>query len=65
MSAEDASLNAMDKPSPWKEATCTCRKCKSDAVIYREVESSCGGYDDEQYKCESCGHSWWVDGPDA
>lgn len=58
-------LKEGDEPSGWGDATCECRKCKSDAVIYRTVTSSCGGYEDEQYKCEACGHSWWVDGPDA
>ena len=42
-----------------------CRKCGVHAVSMREWESSCGGYEDYQYRCNSCGHSWWVDGIDA
>lgn len=42
-----------------------CRKCGVHAVSMREWESSCGGWEDYQYKCHHCGHSWWVDGIDA
>lgn len=34
-------------------------------VHYRCWESSCGGYEDYQYKCEVCSAEWWVEGPDA
>ena len=36
-----------------------CRKCM------RKWESSCGGYEDYQYRCAACGHAWWVDGIDS
>ena len=36
-----------------------------DAVSMREWESSCGGWEDYQYKCHHCGHAWWVEGIDA
>ncbi len=42
-----------------------CRKCAGANVAYRVVESSCGGYDDVQYRCGDCDHQWWVDGPDS
>lgn len=42
-----------------------CRKCGVHAVSMREWESSCGGWEDYQYRCNSCGHSWWVEGIDA
>jgi transposase-like protein len=50
---------------PWKPATCQCAKCKSTDVLVQIVTSACGGYEDDHYLCQSCGHSWWVDGPDA
>lgn len=31
---------------------------------YRVWESSCGGWEDYQYRCEA-GHTWWVDGIDS
>lgn len=42
-----------------------CRSCKAPDVMYREWESSCGGYEDYNYKCRACGRSWWVDGIDS
>ena len=43
-----------------------CRKC-SAPIETRQWDSDCGGFEDHQYRCtrEGCGHSWWVDGPDA
>ena len=34
------------------------RKCGVHAVSMREWESSCGGWEDYQYKCHHCGHTW-------
>jgi hypothetical protein len=42
-----------------------CRACKAPNVGCRTWESSCGGYEDYQYRCFTCGHSWWVDGIDS
>lgn len=42
-----------------------CRKCSSHTVSMREWESSCGGWEDYQYRCSACGHSWWVEGIDS
>jgi len=41
-----------------------CRKCGSNEIQYRDVESSCGGFDDIHYRCQ-CGHSWWYESSDA
>ena len=49
----------------WKTTTLTCRKCVGANVVRRVWESSCGGYEDDQYHCNDCGNSWWVEGPDA
>jgi DNA-directed RNA polymerase subunit M/transcription elongation factor TFIIS len=42
-----------------------CRKCGQHHVRYRSWESSCGGWDDHQYRCHDCGHEWWVEGIDS
>lgn len=42
-----------------------CRKCGVHAVTERKWESSCGGWEDYQFKCNACGHSWWVEGIDS
>jgi DNA-directed RNA polymerase subunit RPC12/RpoP len=42
-----------------------CRKCGVHAVSMREWESSCGGWEDYQYRCAACGHKWWVEGIDS
>jgi len=49
----------------WKLTDLTCPKCIGHHVVERLWESSCGGYDDYQYRCSDCGHKWWVEGPDA
>ena len=33
-------------------------------VQWRSWESSCGSYEDYQYRCEK-GHTWWIDGIDS
>lgn len=42
-----------------------CRKCKGHSGSVRLWESSCGGYDDYKYRCDDCGHTWWVEGDDG
>ena len=42
-----------------------CPKCGKDEVEFKVWESSCGGYEDYKYRCNSCGHRWWVEGADA
>lgn len=48
-----------------KPADVRCRSCgMTGQVTVQEWESSCGGYEDYRYKC-TCGHVWWIEGPDA
>lgn len=55
-----------DPPSEWVELRGTlCRSCASEHVKRRTHESSCGGYEDDEYECIDCGHAWWVDGIDS
>jgi hypothetical protein len=51
----------------WQPSQTECSMCKKSEVLVREWESSDGGHEDYQYKCQnpSCGHSWWVDGVDS
>jgi len=51
--------------SDKKKSKLKCHKCGAEDVWYQEWESSCGGYEDYQYECCSCGKIWWVEGPDA
>lgn len=50
----------------WKiDEEVRCRKCDNIGyVFYRLVEYSDGAYTDEEYKCDACGHTWWVEGSD-
>ncbi len=48
----------------WKKSETPCRIC-SGVVLYRLWESSCGGYEDYNFKCKGCGKDWWVEGADA
>jgi hypothetical protein len=50
---------------PWELAVAACRKCAKHKVEVRVWDSHCGGYTDMQFKCTACGHTWWVEGPDA
>lgn len=34
-------------------------------VEFRVWESSCGGWEDYQYRCRGGGHTWWVEGIDS
>lgn len=48
------------------ESDIPCQHCgEKGGLEVREWESSCGGYEDYQYRCTKCGRDWWVDGPDA
>ena len=42
-----------------------CPKCGVQDVWIQKWISFCGGYEDYQYECCSCGKVWWVEGPDA
>lgn len=53
------------KPTKEENPDFKCRKCGSNNIWYRRWESSCGGFDDIEYKCRSCERHWWVEGPDA
>ena len=50
----------------WKP---TGKRCPQDGCVgflfEREWDSSCGGYTDYQYQCNTCPHKFWVDGPDS
>lgn len=55
-----------DTPSEWtKTDQVQCRKCGSKEISYRTHESSCGGWEDDEFRCGACGQSWWVDGIDS
>lgn len=47
----------------WKESS-TLHAC-AGKVTYRLWESSCGGYDDYQFRCDKCKKTWWVEGSDS
>jgi DNA-directed RNA polymerase subunit M/transcription elongation factor TFIIS len=51
--------------SEWAPSASSCKQCGSDRVSYRSWDSHCGGYTDLQYRCDSCGRQWWIEGPDA
>lgn len=42
-------------------------RCPNDGgpCVVSTWESTCGGYEDFRYRCTQCGHTWWVEGPDA
>lgn len=54
-----------DPPSGWKRVLTRCHECGSDEVSVRTHDSSCGSWEDDEFRCGRCGHSWWVDGIDS
>jgi hypothetical protein len=51
---------------PVARAEVPCRKCGVPGHIeFRDLESSCGGYEGVHYRCTNCGKDWWVEGADA
>lgn len=55
--------------SNWEKCNITnprfrCR-CGSKNIMFRLWESSCGGYDDVNYKCLDCERVWWVESSDS
>ena len=48
-----------------KNARFKCPQCGGKSIEYRVWESSCGGYDDLNYRCVDCGKEWWVESSDA
>jgi hypothetical protein len=42
-----------------------CRHCSRETVKVQAWDSHCGSYTDYKYTCDHCGHSWWIEGPDA
>lgn len=54
-----------DEKPEWKPATQECQCGDGEQLEYRVVESSCGGYEDYQYRCKACGKTFWVDGVDS
>lgn len=48
----------------WQKSDTPCQECNGE-VLYQIWESSCGGFEDEKYRCTQCKRSWWVDGGDS
>jgi len=44
---------------------CHCRACDEQTVTVQTWDSNDGAFTDYKYTCSSCGHTWWIDGPDA
>ena len=50
----------------WRPCDETCPRCRRKGFVeMRAWESSDTAYEDDQYRCSACSHSWWVEGPDA
>lgn len=61
-----------DEPDEWRSAMgnhtgepLPCRKCGAKDVKYRTHTASDGGVEDDEFKCFTCHHTWWVDGIDS
>lgn len=66
--SRDTSLEALSsmikQPSPWQRALgVSCRKCKAQEV--KCCRSSLHDFDDWEYRCSACGHTWWIEGMDS
>jgi len=43
-----------------KCTNCKCKKCNSKDVWHEEDDRG-----DFYHKCNNCGNTWWVEGPDS
>lgn len=52
---------------PWRAVPeASCAQCERAGRVEVSVwESDDGAYEDYNYRCVLCGHSWWVDGIDS
>lgn len=60
--------NAATPDTRWSPANSApgCPRCnRADNTESRTLESACGGYEDEEYRCRTCGHRWISECPDA
>lgn len=64
MTDETKEPETTNDDSEWHHSGQPC-SCGSHNVKFRLVESSCGGHDDYQYRCQDCWNSWWAEGDDA
>lgn len=42
-----------------------CPNCGARNISFRCWESDCGGFEDFQYRCDACDHTWWVESADS
>lgn len=49
----------------WQDSKNPCPQCRAERTRCRSWESHDGLYEDYQYRCGSCGHTWWIDGIDS
>ena len=50
----------------WNFAAIECPSCGDKHHVYFRIwESNDGAYEDRQYRCWVCKHTWWVDGIDS
>jgi len=51
---------------PWFPTSVRCPKCGSTTTVKcRTWESFDTAYEDDQYRCEHCGKTWWIESADA
>lgn len=63
-----AELRAIRASEDWKPVVSDvpCNKCPVVGQIEgKEVNSSCGGFEDRHYRCKACGGQWWYESGDA
>lgn len=53
------------KSGAWRLVDGSCPKCSKPTLVCLKWESDDGAYEEYKYRCQVCGHTWWVEGPDA
>lgn len=50
---------------PTLDLKVPCRQCGQNTVTEQPWDSFDEAFTDYRYACQSCGHAWWCEGPDA
>jgi len=52
------------KPTKAENPDFRCRRCQSDDVWYRDIDTN-PAFDDVEYRCLGCGRRWYFESADS
>jgi DNA-directed RNA polymerase subunit M/transcription elongation factor TFIIS len=59
-------VNTQDQgPDEWQSVGGKCRRCGAEDQVVFKVRETDSGHSDDEYHCQACGATWFVDGIDS